>query len=89
MAPRAGRFTKDLEKSEEFYRKEKPDVITNTAKRLYQRAAVELPHCEAMQLSHGQPSDSREGRGFTCQQVQQPDLKQGSLMHADTHPQGC
>lgn len=87
MTSDVGRFTKDLERSEEFCRKEKSDIIANTAKHVYQRVQMQLPHCKVMQLSHREPSAGREGRGFTCRQAQQSDLKRGLLMHADTHLQ--
>ena len=84
MASDVGRFTKDLERSEEFCRNKKPDITANTAKHLCQRVEMKLPHCKVMQLSHGEPSDGRAGRGFTCQQAQQSDLKRGLPRHADT-----
>lgn len=57
--------------------------VENTGKHLCRRVEMQLPHCKAMQLSRGEPSGGREGRGFTCQQAQQLDLKRGLLMHTD------
>lgn len=62
MASDVGRCTKDLGRSEDFCRNEKPDTTANTAKHLYQRVEMKLLRCKAMPLSHGEPSDGRAGR---------------------------